>query len=109
MKLYTFEIPVSGSKSTESKEHSDVKTKSRSFSIPTSLLASAFTLGVSVRVRPLNSEDCSEAILENAIKNVAATILSSKEHSDEYSRNGVFVRTVIPGGAAHKVRIQFLY
>ncbi|KAM3187736.1 hypothetical protein ACTXT7_001723 [Hymenolepis weldensis] len=105
VKLHTFEISVSGSSSTESKGRSDVKTKNRSFSIPTSLLASAFTLGVSVRVRPLNSDDCSESILENAVKNVAATTVSngtSENSKDDCSRNGVFVRTVIPGGAAHK-------
>ncbi|VDL57315.1 unnamed protein product [Hymenolepis diminuta] len=111
VKLHTFEISVSGSSSTGSKGRSDVKTKNRSFSIPTSLLASAFTLGVSVRVRPLNSDDCSKSILENAVKNVAATSVSnetSENSKDDCSRNGVFVRTVIPGGAAHKFKMMLI-
>ncbi|VDO01374.1 unnamed protein product [Rodentolepis nana] len=108
VKLHTLEIPVSGSSSTELKDRSDLKVKNRSFSIPTSLLASAFTLGVSIRVRPLSSDDCSETILEEAVKKVAATTIANEisgTSRDDFSRNGVFVRTVIPGGAAHKVKI----
>ncbi|VDM16578.1 unnamed protein product [Hydatigera taeniaeformis] len=109
VKLHTFEIPISCGSKNEATERIDPKTSNRSFSIPSSLLASAFTLGVSVRVCPLNTDDCSAEVLETAMKAVAKTtaVTSAEVTSDisvreDCSKNGVFVRTVIPGGAAHK-------
>ncbi|KAH9282810.1 Partitioning defective 3 -like protein [Echinococcus granulosus] len=109
VKLHTFEIPISCDSKNEATEHAGPKPSNRSFSTPASLLASAFTLGVSVRVRPLNPDDCSPTVLETAVKAVATTttVTSADDASntkvcEDCSKNGVFVRTVIPGGAAHK-------
>ncbi|VDD75331.1 unnamed protein product [Mesocestoides corti] len=105
VKLHTFEIPISGTSNNETAINVDRKEANRSSSIPPSLLASAFTLGVSVRVRPLTSDDCSPALLEESVRAVAETSAKKGNNAiaqDDCIKNGVFVRTVIPGGAAHK-------
>ncbi|VDK37599.1 unnamed protein product [Taenia asiatica] len=109
VKLHTFEIPISCGPKNEVTERSGSKTSNRSLSTPASLMASAFTLGVSVRVCPLNADDCSPTVLETAMKAVATTTTvtstgdaSTADTREDCSKNGVFVRTVIPGGAAHK-------
>lgn len=105
--VHTLDIPLppicqadSGGGPDETTVPSTSHEPSSSLQASQSSLCNAFTLGVSVRVRPLTPDESP----------IAVKLATSRAGpASEVNCNAVFVRTVIPGGAAYKASDRVYY